>query len=78
MAKIDNTNDSANLREYCGWHGNTEDNIVTSGTIYHDTASKGWKNGKRIFRDCYRAEITISGQRYRHRAKDREDCEWWL
>ena len=31
---------SANLREYCGWTGNTEDDIVTTGTIYHDTASK--------------------------------------
>ena len=66
---------SANLREYCGWTGNTEDDIVTTGTIYHDTASKGWKNGKRVFKDCYRAEITISGQRYRHRSKDRKDCE---
>ena len=28
---------SANLREYCGWTGNTEDDIVTTGTIYHDT-----------------------------------------
>ena len=31
-----------------------------------------------MFKDCYRAEITISGQRYRHRSKDREDCERWL
>ena len=31
---------SANLREYCGWTGNTEDDIVTTGTIYHDTAGK--------------------------------------
>jgi len=70
---------SANLREYCGWTGNTEDDIVTTGTIYHDTASKGYnKSGKRVFKDCYRAEITISGQRYRHRSKDREDCVQWL
>lgn len=69
---------SANLREYCGWHGNTEDDIVTGGTIYHDTSSKGIVNGKRVFKDCYRAEITIGGQRYRHRSKDRKDCEDWL
>ena len=61
-----------------GWH-NTEDNIVTTGSIYYDNASKGYnKTGKRVFNDCYRAEITISGQRYRHRSKDREDCERWL
>lgn len=57
---------------------NTEDDIRTYGTIYHDTASNGIKNGKRIFKNCYRAEITISGQRYRHRSKDRKDCEEWL
>ena len=78
MVTISKTPQSANLREYCGWTGNTEDDIVTTGTIYHDTASKGWRNGKRVFKDCYRAEITISGQRYRHRSKDREDCERWL
>lgn len=49
-----------------------------TGTIYHDNASKGWKNGKRVFKDCWRAEITISGQRYRHRSKDRDDCVEWL
>ena len=48
------------------------------GTVYHDTASKGWINGKRVFKDCWRAEITIAGQRYRHRSKEREDCEAWL
>jgi len=70
---------STDLRAYCGWRGNTENDIVTDGTIYHDTASKGWsKSGKRVFKDCYRAEITISGQRYRHRSKDRKDCEDWL
>lgn len=69
---------SADLREYCGWRGNTEDSIVTDGTIYHDTGSKGWKSGKRVFKDCWRAEITIEGQRYRHRSKERADCEAWL
>ena len=78
MVTISKTPQSANLREYCGWTGNTDDDIVTTGTIYHDTSSKGWRNGKREFKDCYRAEITISGQRYRHRSKDREDCELWL
>ena len=78
MTKKPNTPQSANLREYCGWNGNTMDDIISTGTIYHDTASKGWKNGKRVFKDCWRAEITISGQRYRHRSKDRKDCEDWL
>ena len=40
MVTISKTPQSANLREYCGWTGNTEDDIVTTGTIYHDTASK--------------------------------------
>lgn len=49
------------------------------GTIYHDTGSKGYSaSGKRVFKDCWRAEINIDGQRYRHRSKDREDCEQWL
>lgn len=50
----------------------------STGTIYHDNASKGWKNGKRVFKDCWRAEITIAGQRFRHRSKEREDCVAWL
>ena len=57
---------------------NTEKRIVTEGTIYHDHGSKGWQNGKRVFKDCWRAEITIDGQRYRHRSKERSDCEEWL
>ena len=48
------------------------------GTIEHDTSSKGWKNGKRVFKDCWRAEIVISGQRYRHRSAERDDCVQWL
>ena len=51
---------------------------LSTGTIYHDTASHGIKSGRRIFKDCWRAEITIGGQRYRHRSKDRLDCEEWL
>ena len=78
MVTIQDTPQSANLREYCGWTGNAENDIVTTGTIYHDTSLKGYQNGKRVFKDCYRAEITISGQRYRHRSKDRKDCEEWL
>ena len=78
MVKEQDKPQSADLREYCGWGGNTEDCILTDGTIYLDTGSKGRKNGKRVFKNCYRAEITISGQRYRHRSKDRKDCEDWL
>ena len=49
-----------------------------TGTIYYDNASKGYHNGKRVFNDCWRAEIMIEGQRFRHRSKEREDCEAWL
>ena len=48
------------------------------GTIYHDTSSKGWKNGKRVFKDCWRAVIMVNGQRYRHRGETREECREWL
>lgn len=49
------------------------------GSVYHDTSSNGYsKTGKRVFKDCWRAEITIAGQRYRHRSKEREDCEAWI
>ena len=51
----------------------------STGTIYHDNASKGYDaTGKRVFKDCWRAEIMIAGQRYRHRSKDRDDCVAWL
>lgn len=59
------------------WH-NTEDNIRTKGNIYHDTSSKGYQNGKRVFKDCWRAQITINKKHFRHRSKDREDCVAWL
>lgn len=58
--------------------GNTLDDIRTDGTIYFDDGLKEIKNGKRYFKNCWRAEITIAGQRYRHRGKDRLDCESWL
>ena len=52
---------------------------TATGTIYHDHGSKGYDaTGKRIFKDCWRAEINIMGVRYRHRSKDRKDCEDWL
>ncbi len=49
-----------------------------NGTIYHDESSGGWKNGKRVMKNCWRAEITIDHVRYRHRSVDRADCEEWL
>ena len=58
--------------------GNTLDDIRTDGTIYFDDGLKEIKNGKRYIKNCWRAEITIAGQRYRHRGKDRLDCESWL
>lgn len=70
--------EQTNIRKYCGWKGNADGDIVSCGTIYHDTSSKGWRNGKREFKDCYRAEIMIDRVRYRHRSKDRQDCEEWL
>lgn len=58
---------------------NTLDCIVTEGTIYHDQSLKGYtKSGKRIFKNCWRAEIMIDGERYRHRSSQRGDCEEWL
>jgi outer membrane biosynthesis protein TonB len=51
----------------------------STGTIYHDNASKGYsKTGKRVYNDCWRAEIVIAGQRFRHRSKERQDCVAWL
>ena len=47
------------------------------GTIYHDSSSKGWQNGKRVFNDCWRADIMIQGVRYRHRAETRQECAEW-
>ena len=55
-----------------------EDNRQRRGTIYHDTASKGWKNGKRVFSDRWRADIMIHGVRYRYRAETRQECAEWL
>lgn len=58
---------------------NTKDRIVTDGTIYHDHSLKGYtKSGKRIFKNCWRAEIMIDGERFRHRSAERIDCEEWL
>lgn len=62
-----------------GRKGNTLDNIRTLGTIYKDEGSKGYsKSGRRRFKDCWRAEISIAGQRYRHRGESRLECEEWL
>ena len=72
------------VQDYADRHGiNIYDSNATgrpsTGTIYHDTASKGYsKSGKRVFKDCWRAEIMIAGERFRHRSKDREDCVAWL
>lgn len=66
-------------RTCASWAGNTQDHIVTGGTVYHDTGSKGYsKSGKRVFKDCYRAEIMIGRQRYRYRSKERQNCVDWL
>ena len=75
---------SDSVQDYADKHGiNIYDSPQcgrpATGTIYYDGGSKGYsKSGQRIFHDCWRAEINISGQRYRHRSKDRKDCEDWL
>ena len=68
-------NDGENINIFDSKHLHSK---PSTGTIYHDNASKGWKNGKRVFNDCWRAEIMIAGQRFRHRSKEREDCVAWL
>ena len=54
------------------------DNRQRRGTIYHDSSSKGWKKGKRVFSDRWRADIMIHGVRYRYRAETRQECAEWL
>lgn len=68
-------NDGENINIYDSEHHQGK---PSTGTIYYDNALKGWKNGKRVFKDCWRAEIMIAGQRFRHRSKEREDCVAWL
>lgn len=49
------------------------------GTIYYDCSRKCDRpNAPERSKNCWRVEITIDGQRYRHRSKDRKDCEEWL
>lgn len=54
------------------------DSRIRTGTIEHERSSKGWKNGKRVFKDNWRAVIMVNGQRYRHRGGSREECSEWL
>ena len=54
------------------------DNRFRTGSIEHERSSKGWKNGKRVFKDNWRAVIMVNGQRYRHRGGSREECSEWL
>jgi hypothetical protein len=54
------------------------DSRIRTGTIEHERSSKGWKNGKRVFKDNWRAVIMVNGQRYRHRGGTREECSEWL
>ncbi len=68
-------NDGENINIYDSEHPQGR---PSTGTIYYDNASKGWKSGKRVFKDCWRAEIMIAGERFRHRSKEREDCVAWL
>jgi hypothetical protein len=54
------------------------DTIPRRGTVFPDNSSKGWKKGKRVFKDCWRAVIMIHGIRYSYRAKTRNECREWL
>ena len=54
------------------------DSRIRTGTIEHERSSKGWQNGKRVFKDNWRAVIMVNGQRYRHRGGSREECSEWL
>ena len=54
------------------------DSRSRTGSIEHERSSKGWKNGKRVFKDNWRAVIMVNGQRYRHRGGSREECSEWL
>ena len=52
MVTISKTPQSANLREYCGWTGNTEDDIVTTGktaTAFIDRMISAGANVKMAF-----------------------------
>lgn len=57
------------------WENDTR---ARTGTIEHERSSKGWRNGKRVFKDNWRAVIMVNGQRYRHRGGSREECSEWL
>lgn len=57
------------------WQADTR---YRTGTIVPESSSKGWKGNKRVIREDYRAIITINGQKYRHRAKTRQECKDWL
>jgi len=48
------------------------------GSIYIDNSLKGYKGSKPIYHQCYRAEITIAGKRYRKRDKSKEQLRIFL
>lgn len=52
----------------------------TAGCIYEEYynkgLSRGYKRGTRYIR--YVAEVTIAGERFRHRSMDRKKVEDWL
>lgn len=51
---------------------------TSTGTLYHDTSSRGIKHGKRIYANRWVAEITVDYIRYRRVSKDKKVCEKWL
>lgn len=48
------------------------------GHIYFDKSYKGMKWGKPCNHNCWRADITIHGVRYRKRSRDKSVCEEFI
>jgi hypothetical protein len=44
--------------------------------VYFDTSTK--KHGKGKLHNCYRADITVGGKRYRRRGSNPEELRRWL
>ena len=46
--------------------------------VYYDNSSKGVnKYGRTTYHNCYRAEYSENGKRYRKRFKFKQDAEQW-
>lgn len=76
---VDTKRDRRRIQEHAVIGDVEAKQIRQRGIIYCDSSSKGYNSiGKRVFKNCWRAEIQIDGIRYRHRSHERRDCEEWL